>query len=288
LNSLKKWNIYQRERFPILPYSFLISTLIFAVSALNGNFDFVSMVKAFVVALLMFFLLRVADEFKDYEDDCKYRPYRAVPRGLVSLKSLGILGTIALLIQLVILYSGAGDTALYAFFLVLGYWGLMSVEFFVPKWLKAHATIYLLSHMVLMPMISWLLLAMMGAESWMNFLPFLLLSFLNGVVLEVGRKIRQRDEEEDGVDTYSALWGAEKALVVWKIVIALGFVCALILLPGVMQIIALAILALLLFFIQKTARNFLADKTLKGKKIDTLSAVWLLATYILIGVGGVV
>ena len=36
----------------------------------------------------LFFLLRLFDEFKDAEDDAKYRPYRAVPRGLVTFGEL--------------------------------------------------------------------------------------------------------------------------------------------------------------------------------------------------------
>ena len=32
--------------------------------------------------------LRLADEFKDFEEDSRYRPYRPVPRGLVSLRDL--------------------------------------------------------------------------------------------------------------------------------------------------------------------------------------------------------
>src|SRR5207247_10262010 len=36
---------------------------------------------SFVTCLLFFLQLRIADEFKDFEEDSKYRPYRAVPRG---------------------------------------------------------------------------------------------------------------------------------------------------------------------------------------------------------------
>lgn len=31
-------------------------------------------------------MVRIVDEFKDYEEDCEYRPYRPVPRGLITLK----------------------------------------------------------------------------------------------------------------------------------------------------------------------------------------------------------
>ena len=34
---------------------------------------------------------------------------------------------------------------------------------------------------------------------------FLIVSFFNGVVVEIGRKIRAREDEEEGVETYSSL-----------------------------------------------------------------------------------
>ena len=38
-------------------------------------------ITMFVVAFLQFLMVRIIDEFKDYEEDKKYRPYRPVPRG---------------------------------------------------------------------------------------------------------------------------------------------------------------------------------------------------------------
>ena len=51
-------------------------------------------------ALLFFLQLRIADEFKDFEDDARYRPYRPVPRGLVTLRELAWVGVGAAAIQL--------------------------------------------------------------------------------------------------------------------------------------------------------------------------------------------
>ena len=40
---------------------------------------------AVVTSFLSFLQLRIADEFKDFDEDSRYRPYRPVPRGLVTL-----------------------------------------------------------------------------------------------------------------------------------------------------------------------------------------------------------
>src|SRR5262249_4792247 len=48
-----------------------------------------TLLVAYGTAFLFFLQLRIADEFKDFEEDSRYRPYRAVPRGLVTLRELG-------------------------------------------------------------------------------------------------------------------------------------------------------------------------------------------------------
>jgi 4-hydroxybenzoate polyprenyltransferase len=98
--------------------------------------------------------------------------------------------------------------------------GLMSQEFFRRDWLKAHPLTYLWSHMLIVPLIDlyttacdWLAV---GAEiSHTGLLWFLVTSFFNGVVIELGRKIRAPQAEEAGVETYSALWGRRRAVMVW-------------------------------------------------------------------------
>jgi len=50
----------------------------------------------FASSFLMFALLRIADEFKDAGDDARWRPYRPVPRGLVTLRQLAVAGAICM------------------------------------------------------------------------------------------------------------------------------------------------------------------------------------------------
>ena len=90
-----RWWVYQRERFPVLAHGPLI--LAFSSSALSfsallrGAREWprpAALVAAFVTCLLFFLQLRIADEFKDFEEDSRWRPYRPVPRGLVTLREL--------------------------------------------------------------------------------------------------------------------------------------------------------------------------------------------------------
>ncbi len=73
---------------------------------------------------------------------------------------------------------------------------LMTAEFFAPQWLKARPFLYLVSHMLIMPLIDLFVTACEWLTAsghppgalWL----FLVLSFLNGCVLEIGRKIYRR------------------------------------------------------------------------------------------------
>jgi len=98
LSLLERLWIYQRERFPLGRTSLLL--LVFSAASLSlsahlagralpGIWTFVAI---WLAVVLVFFQLRAADEYKDFDDDARYRPERAVPRGLVSLKLILWLG----------------------------------------------------------------------------------------------------------------------------------------------------------------------------------------------------
>ncbi len=220
-----RWWIYQKERFPIFAHGPLVIVFCLAVllfSALQGDNSTVpssaQIAGAVISTLIMFFQLRVADEFKDFEIDARYRPHRPVPRGLVSLPELARLAYIGAAIQFAIAISI--DVGLVP--ILFGVWlyaGLMTKEFFVPEWLQRHPAIYLVSHMLIMPLIAFYVSAfewLCDCSSMPNGLGWLLaLAFSCGLVLELGRKINIPEKERTGVESYSALWGAGVAITLW-------------------------------------------------------------------------
>ena len=225
-----RWWIYQKERFPIVAHGPLIVVFCLAVmffSALQQEQlilpDIVRVAGAVVSTLILFFQLRVADEFKDFEIDSKYRPERPVPRGLVQLRELAKLAYIGAAIQfLIAVFIDVGLLPILA--ALWTYLALMTKEFFVPEWLIRHPAIYLLSHMLIMPMIAfyvsafdWLCVCRAMPEGlwWI-----LSVAFFCGLVLELGRKIRIPRLEREGVETYSALWGTGNAVAIWLASIA--------------------------------------------------------------------
>lgn len=228
LNSapfLKRFYTYQNERFPILMHGILIS--IFTFSAISysricrGVAGFIAW-ETYLIGIFatvsLFFLVRIFDEFKDKEDDAKYRTYLPVPRGLISLSELKYVGIALGIIQLSVL-SFFQPRMLWLYLMVIAYLCLMGVEFFVPEWLKARQILYITSHMFIIPLVDvyatgldWLLA---DADPSIGLAFFFAVSYMNGLVLEFGRKIRAPHKEEEGVVSYTGLYGTKGGILVW-------------------------------------------------------------------------
>ncbi|MGE0483457.1 MAG: UbiA family prenyltransferase [Gammaproteobacteria bacterium] len=289
-----RWWVYQRERFPVLAHGPLI--LAFSLSAVSysallrgaTSLPPLGTVIAFVTAFLFFLQLRIADEFKDYEEDARFRPYRPVPRGLVSLRELGWVGLGAALVQgaLALLAAPALTLILVA---AWSYLALMSVEFFAPAWLKARPVTYLWTHMLIMPLVDFYATAcewlVRGASLPAGLSWFLLVSFLNGIVLEIGRKTRAPADEETGVETYSVLWGRRRAVLAWLgAMLACAGAAAMaaraidFLQPAasVLTVLVASAAVVGVGFVRGAARG-------SGRRLEILSGIWTLSMYLVIG-----
>lgn len=247
-----RWWIYQRERFPLLAHTPLV--LAFSTSAVSFSWllhpgpdlpPLLSYAVAFFTSLVFFLQLRIADEFKDHEEDRRYRPYRPVPRGLVTLRELGMVFALGALLQL-----GLALLLAPRLLLLLGitwaYLAAMSKEFFVGTWLRARPLLYMVTHMTILPLID----LYATSTEWTpragdppaGLFFFLLASLFNGMVVEIGRKIRRPADEEEGVPTYSHLWGRPRAVGAWLGALVATTVSALLAASRIGFILPLAVL----------------------------------------------
>lgn len=280
---------YQAERFPLGRTALLcaiFSTASVSVSAhLAGRAPpgTGAYLAAFLVTFAFFFQLRVLDEIKDAEDDARYRPERPIPRGLVRLSTIVRLGIAsAVLASLVAWLVAPGQLLTLA--LAWGWMALMTAEFFAPAWLKARPFAYLVSHMLVMPLID---LVVTGFE-WMphGAAPpalwlFLLLSFANGCVLEIGRKLWAPEAERPGVETYSGLLGPRRGSVLWlacvgaalALLLAVGFATRAPLATGAIG--ALAAAAVL----RVGLRYRRAPTPRAAAAVETAAGLWVFACY---------
>ena len=292
--GLARWWVYQRERFPVLAHGLLI--LAFSSSAVSysamarGERSFPApsrLVGAFVSSFLFFLLLRICDEFKDADEDARYRPYRPVPRGLVTLRELGWLAVLCCVTQAAVA-AWLMPRLLPLLVLVWCWLGLMSREFFVSGWLRRHPAHYLWTHMLILPLIDLYL----SAWDWAPLghppsgLAWLLgVSFFNGVVIEIGRKTRAPMDEETGVETYSALWGRRTATTVWLTAMSITALLALVAARGIgfLTPVALLIGVLLAMALVCTWQFFRTPVKGRGKLIENAAGVWSLLLYTGIG-----
>lgn len=289
-----RWWIYQRERFPLAGHGPLIlsfSASAVALSALlRGTWPSRPAVAvAFVSALLAFFQLRVADEFKDADEDRQFRPYRPVPRGLVSLPELERLGVASMAVQLALAWW-LDPRLVVVLAAVWGYMALLSQEFFVAKWLKARPFTYLWTHMLVVPLIDLYATACdwvpAGAAPPPGLGWFLGASFFNGVVVEVGRKLRAPADEEPGVETYSAAWGRPRAVSTWLVALGLAgaSAAAAARTAGVGGIMAgVAVVAVMLAALLG-ARFLQRPVPGSGKPFELFAGVWTLCMYLSVGI----
>ena len=212
---LKRFWIYQKERFPIFAHGPLI--LMFTFSAISysricrGQTGFINtsdFIVGCITTFCLFLMVRILDEFKDADIDAKYRKELPVPRGLVQLSELRILGFLVVAIQItaILLFH----PSMFVFYAIVMVWlALMTVEFFAHDWLNNHMFFYVASHMVIIPLVD---IYASGLDWYLDkdkmhlgLLFFFGVSYFNGIVLEIGRKLKRPSEEKEGVVTYLSL-----------------------------------------------------------------------------------
>ena len=286
---------YQRERFPLAGFVPIIAAFTFSSAAYSrlarGSSGFIPWNRFGVgalTALVFFFMLRVLDEHKDQDVDRRFRPELPVPRGLVSLGELRAIGggglAVAVALNALIL-----PMLLVPIAIVAGWAALMTREFFVRDWLRAHPTAYLLTHMAIMPLID----TYTTGLDWLSVgrhLPsglglFLGVTFLNGMLIEIGRKLRAPDAEREGVDTYTRAWGLRRAPVVWLILLATAASLATMALRHVGSgALELGTIGLALLWAARAAVRFVRRPgTATATGVEQASQLWMFATYLALG-----
>lgn len=291
---------YQAERFPLVQHGLLIATFSFCAVTLSALLrgavawpTWQTIITALLTLLGFFFQLRVADEYKDFATDARYRPERAVPRGLVTLGELRNVAFVWALLQILLALWLDPRLSL----LLAGVWfymALMRVEFGVGRWLQRHPLAYLVSHMVIVPLLDlyatacdWLPHQPTGPhEVPVALLWFLAVSFCNGVVIEIGRKTWAPTQERPGVESYSGSWGIPRAVAGWAGALLAAGGCAVMVmaqLPFFWPLVASlsGLITLLIVLGVRFLRNPTADG---AKRLETAAGLWVATLYVLLGI----
>ncbi|MCB9262924.1 MAG: UbiA family prenyltransferase [Flavobacteriales bacterium] len=289
-----KYLTYLNERFPLQSHvpliaAFSFSAICFSLSA-SGETQFIdwkNYAAAFYLVITTFFLLRISDEFKDHEDDMKYRKYLPVPRGLISLAELRNIGIVVFVTQIITLWFFPHFGWIYA--VAMLYMALMFKEFFMADWLKKHQLAYVFSHMAIIPLVD--LVASAAHWSFAEIMPpkallwFFFVSFFNGMVLEFGRKIKTPAMEEEGVVSYTKLYGVTGGTWLWLGILTITYILALFASAHINSPVWVYIV-LTIFFVAAFISGilFLKNPTKKSSKmIEIFSGIWTMGMYLNIG-----
>jgi 4-hydroxybenzoate polyprenyltransferase len=233
LTRLAAWS---KERFPLA--NILTAALGYAVIANLARTTIVEEtpltwkdglgIAAYVGQLL---LLRILDEFKDYESDKIAHPQRVLQRGIILLSELRPLAIISALTGLAWSFcvdQTLGPTVL-AWLLMMGFTYLMTHEFFMGKYLRKNLFLYGLSHSFISVFITFWLFT--GARKLMAFdytvLITMIISLSVAMSYEITRKTFGPKEEHPHQDSYSKEMGISSSLaltVVYNLITFLGFI----------------------------------------------------------------
>jgi len=227
LGWAKRIKIYLDVMYP-LGQGLLVGALLFLeiyfIALLNHNVNefhlgIQEVVGAFTVFSFLMWL-RVADDLKDYEHDCRLFADRPLPSGKVSRRDLVVFMAIVipftLLLNLIFMPNFPFCVFLYT------YGSLMAVWFFQKHKIQPSLPLALFTHNPVQIILNIYVLSFtvikyqIPAFDWMNFLAIFTLYF-PALIWEVTRKIRApRDETE--YTTYSKLFGYRKATTFAEIV----------------------------------------------------------------------
>ncbi len=218
---LKRLNIYFKEMYPIIPrllLGFIVFGEIYFILLLNsGITDFTIGIPEIVGGFTVFsFLLwlRIADDFKDYEHDCRLFAHRPLPSGRVKKKDLLIFVSILIgitgILNLIFMNN-------FLFFLFLYIYGsLMAIWFFKKHKIQKSLPLALVTHNPVQLILNLYIISFTVIKydlpilSVYNVLVLFTLYF-PALIWEISRKVRAPKDENEYV-TYSMLFGHKKAV----------------------------------------------------------------------------
>ena len=303
MKFFKKWYTYQKERFPVLMFGLYIFSIVFAVFCFCNyvgeinyeellktavfiqepgpyTIDYIKLIPMFIVAFLQFLMVRITDEFKDYEEDCKYRPYRPVPRGLITLKELKVLFIICVILQLLITLW-INPKGIFLLIVVWIFFFIMSKGFFIKKFLDKHILIEVFLDELLLPLLMLYLSSFIYYIDYSNIWKLLLMGYIISCIVEVARKVRCKEDEETGVKTYTAVFGIKRAILILFVLETLLMIIQTVILGKAYLRFTIAIYVLVnlinLLFVIKQSKKF--------AKLTELSAnMYIFIVYLSLGV----
>lgn len=296
---LKRWRIYFKEMYPIIPRLLLGCIVFFEIYFIvllnNGIVKFQIGIQEIVGGFTVFaFLLwlRVADDLKDYETDKILFKERPLPSGRVTKKDIiticVITETIAVILNLIFMNNPLFLLVLY------GYGFLMSKWFFHKKKIQPSLLLAVITHnpvqlFINLYIISFTCIKYGVAPFSLTTVMTLFTLYFPALIWEIARKIKAPKDEND-YTTYSKIFGYQKATKFILIITIVDIITNMILVFNLNKI-SIAILVTLVSwmtfqffsFIKDPNRFKIVDKVERYTYLQEATMLLTVAAYLVVG-----
>ena len=288
INWIKRLNIYCKEMYPI-PSRLFVGAIIFLeihfIVLLNhGVTNFNLGIQEIIAGFTMFsflFWLRIADDLKDYELDCRLFSFRPVPSGRTTRKDIKILAVILISITLIINFLYMNNFIFC--FILYTYGSLMAVWFFQKHKIAKSLPLALVTHNPVQILLNTYIISF-------TIIKYNLPIFdLTALIWEVTRKIRAPKDETEYV-TYSKLFGVNASVNFAMIVTIIDIITNFILVWNLNKITVVFLFFLVSWmtyifidFKKDPTRYKIVDKVTKYTFIQESSMIATVIIYLLVG-----
>ncbi|MDQ0222393.1 UbiA family prenyltransferase [Streptococcus moroccensis] len=296
---LSRLATYYKEMYPIIP-RFLLAVIMFFeiyfVLLLNqgvhtfdiGIQEFVGIFTIFVFLMI----LRIADDFKDYETDRRLFPERALPSGRVKKSdlaiALGVVVAISVLLNILFMNNIGWFLFLYIYGTLMSFWFFQKdkIQNSLPMALVTHNpvmmvlniyTISFVCYKYQLPLLSWTTVLL----AFTMYFPSL--------IWEISRKIRAPKDETAYV-TYSKLFGYQRVTRFVQFLTLLDILTNIALLWGISKLGVLVLVVNVLWmtiqfqqYIKDPTRFSIKERVERYTYITETTMVVAVALYLLIG-----
>lgn len=266
---LSRLSIYFKEMYPIIP-RFILAIIyfyeIYFVLLLNvGIVKFEIGMQEWVGTFTIFaflMILRIADDFKDYELDKRLFPERALPSGRVTKRDLSIALAGIVIVSMLLNVVFMNNIGWFLFLYIYG--TLMALWFFQKNKIQSSLPLALVTHNPVMMVLNVYIITFVCYKYQLPLLswPTILLAFtmyFPSLIWEVSRKIRAPQDETEYV-TYSKIFTYQKATRFVQILTLLDIVTNVILLWNISRI-GVAILVLNVGWMTLQFQQFIKNPT---------------------------
>lgn len=281
MNLLKRFYIYQDERFPLKILFFTtIAVILSSAAILSYNVDFLQLTLAFISCIAYLFHIRVIDESRDYTHDLKFHPNRPVQRGLITIKQLSLFNIIGLAIFVFVsLYYGVASIVYGGCLLIFSY--IAWKDFFLGKQLKDKFYLYNAVNMFQMVLLQMFIYSIFTFNFAMSKVMWIHLFFVifNTIIMEFVRKIKISGEESKGEDTYSWHLGFKRSILVFYVFVVINFLTFLWMLYAISPTLNFFQLYAVVLFLILTIAVFL-HLSKKSKKTESFLMLGTVLNYV--------